>query len=478
MATEHEPASSPNAPAPTHPVTPGGTPLSAGEGPLRMGLGLWLGAYRVEVALFALSFLVLAGFSGERFLRQSAAPHFIYQAQAWLEGRLDIAPDVLPNMEDWACVKQEGGSHQRCTRPNDPANRWYVSFPPFPALLMLPFVAVNGYQLNDTSFGVIVGALVVALFYALLRLLTRDGESVRSEQENAVLALLFGFGTLFFYCAIRGEVWFSAEVLGAALTCIYMRNAVKAHRPVLAGFAWSMAVLTRTPLLFTGLFFVLEALFPENRPWGEQWARFRAQPRPVLKKLALFAAGAAPLGLAGAWFNLARFGKVTEFGHAFFFNNRVNADIDQYGLFNLHYLWRNVESAFLMLPKVATNPLRLSYDPNGLSLLLTLPLLVFLLAPREKPRLTRALWLTVAVTALPGLLYQNNGYMQFGFRFSLDYTPYLMTLFALGGWSLRHRAVMAAAALGVLVNTWGATAFSGYTEYVRQREAARSGRAP
>ena len=462
-------------PGPSEPPS-AGVPASEGGHALGMALRFWLGAYRVEVLLFAVSFVLLAGFSGERFFRQSAAPHFIYQAQAWLDGRLDIDPEVLPNIEDWACVKRVGDKVERCARPNDPANRWYVSFPPFPALLALPFVAVNGYQLNDTSLGVLVGALAVALFYALLRLLTREGESVRSEGENAALALLLGFGTLFFSCAIRGEVWFSAEVLGVALTCVYMRNAVKAHRPVLAGVAWSMAVLTRTPLLFTGLFFVLEALFPENQPWGEQWARARENPRPVLRKLALFSAGAAPLGLAGAWFNHARFGKVTDFGHAFFFNNRVNADIDQWGLFSLHYLGRNLESAFLMLPKVTFNPLRFAYDPNGLSLLLTFPLLLLLVWPREKHRLTRALWLTVAVTALPGLLYQNNGYMQFGFRFSLDYTPYLVALVALSGWSLRHRAVVALATLGVLVNTWGAAAFSGYTEYVRQREATRQGR--
>jgi hypothetical protein len=71
------------------------------------------------------------------------------------------------------------------------------------------------------------------------------------------------------------------------------------------------------------------------------------------------------------------------------------------------------------------------------------------------------------VCALPGLLYQNTGYMQFGFRFSLDYTPYLLLLFAVGGWSLRHRAVLAAVGLGVLVNFWGAVAFRGYTELVR-----------
>jgi hypothetical protein len=75
--------------------------------------------------------------------------------------------------------------------------------------------------------------------------------------------------------------------------------------------------------------------------------------------------------------------------------------------------------------------------------------------------------LTVAACALPGLFYQNTGYIQFGFRFSLDYTPYLLLLFAVGGWPLRNRWVMSAALLGMLVNFWGATAFRGYTEIVR-----------
>ena len=30
--------------------------------------------------------------------------------------------------------------------------RWYVSFPPFPAILMMPFVAVFGLSFNDVAF--------------------------------------------------------------------------------------------------------------------------------------------------------------------------------------------------------------------------------------------------------------------------------------------------------------------------------------
>jgi hypothetical protein len=443
----------------------------AGEGGaggvVRAALRVWLAAYRVEVVLFLVSFAVLAGFSSQRFLRQSAAPHFIYQAQSWLEGRLDVSPEVLPNLEDWACVREVSGSKVRCEGALRPGDTWYVSFPSFPAVVMLPFVALHGYQFNDTSFGVAVGALAVALLYSLLRFLSQQGESARERTENVVLALVLAFGTLFFYAAIRGEVWFSAEVMGVALTCLYMRNAVRARRPVLAGLFFSMATLTRTPLLFTGLFFLLEALCPGPQRW-EQLKALGQHWRPALRKVALFTAGAAPLGGLAAAYNYVRFGSLGEFGHRFLYNNRVNADIDRWGLFHWHYLPRNLEAAFLKLPQLSWEPLRLGYDPYGLSLLLTLPLLVFLLVPRSTPRLHWPLWLTVAVCALPGLFYQNTGYMQFGFRFSLDYTPYLLVLFAVGDWSLRHRAVRVALALGVLVNFWGAVAFRGYTEYLRR----------
>ncbi|HEX5752417.1 MAG TPA: hypothetical protein VFZ09_39795 [Archangium sp.] len=465
-ASAGEPRTAP--PESTAPERPVESSVSTGArgGVAGAALRIWLSAYRVEVVLFLVSFVVLASFSSQRFLRQSEAPHFVYQAKAWLEGRLDLDPEVLPNLEDWACVREVAGTKVRCEGRLRPGDRWYVSFPSFPAVVMVPFVALHGYQFNDTSFGVIVGALAVALFYSLLRFLAKEGETSRDRTENIGLALILAFGTLFFYAAIRGEVWFSAEVMGVVFTCLYVRNAVRAHRPVLAGLFFSMATLTRTPLLFSGLFFVLEVLCPgpdrlgQLKTLGDRW-------KPVLRNLGLFALGAAPLALLAAAYNVYRFGGPGEFGHAFLYNNRVNVDIDRWGLFDPVYLSRNLEAAFFKLPKVSFNPLRLGYDPHGLTLLLTLPLLVFLVVPKLRPRLHWPLWLTVAVTALPGLFYQNTGYMQFGFRFSIDYTPYLLLLFAIGGWSLRNRAVQAVVVLGVLVNFWGAVAFRGYTELVR-----------
>jgi hypothetical protein len=433
-----------------------------------VALWSWMRAYRTEILIFVVSLFALACFSGPRFLRQSGAPHFIYQSKAFLEGRLDVDPNVLPNLEDWACVREVGGVKRRCSGPPLPTDRWYVSFPAFPAVVMLPFVAVNGYQLNDTSFGVILGALAITLFSVMARSLVRRGELHRTEQEALVLAAVLGFGTLFFSCAIRGEVWFLAEVMGVVLTCLYVQAATGAARPALAGVLWSMATLTRTPLVFTGVFFLLEALTPGPTGRLEQLRQVLRHPGAWRRPVLLFAAGAAPLALLAMAFNWARFGSPGEFGHSFLYDNRVNADIDAHGLFSPVYLARNLEAALLMLPRVQLSPFRLGYDPRGLSLLVTMPWLVLLVFPRTRPRLHWPVWLTVAVCALPGLFYQNTGYMQFGFRFSLDYTPYLVLLLGLSGWSFRKPLVQALVAAAVVVNTWGALAFRGYTELVRR----------
>ncbi len=484
----------------------------------------WALRFRLEIVLLLGLVAALASFSSFRFLRQSEAPHFVYQAQAWLEGHQHVDPQLLPNLEDWACVRELSGVKTRCEGRPLPSDKWYSSFPPFPAMAMMPFVALHGYQFNDTSFGVMVGALAMLVFSLLLKRLLPG----RSTSDNVWLTLLLCFGSVFALVAIRGEVWFLAETMGVLFTCLYLLNAAGARKPLLAGVFWSMAVVTRAPLLFTGLFFVLEVLAPDA---GDRWKQL-TQGLSVDKRTLLlrFAAGAAPLGLLAAWFNFSRFGSVSEFGHRFLYNNRVNVDIDTYGLFHPHYLLRNLEAAFLRLPVWVAG--RLAYDPWGLTLALTLPWLALAFSPfqqkrritlclssvfglilvslifpplqapngeppigfrsplafiavalaiavlawagyrwsqdKDAPRLVMPLLCTLVACAVPGLLYQNTGYAQFGFRFSLDYTPYVFVLVALGGWNMRHRLFLGIGFLSVLVNFWGLIAFRGYTEMVRQ----------
>jgi hypothetical protein len=404
------------------------------------------------LTLATAAFIVLAAFAGKRFWLQSHAPHFVYQAMAFVEGHLEILQ--TPNNEDWAFFN----------------GKWYSSFPAFPALVMVPFVALWGYQFNDTSFTVVVAALNLVAFYLVLRKLSQRGDSARSERENLIYTALLCFGTLYFYCSIRGEVWFTAEVMGVGFTALYIYFARGAEQPALAGLFFSMGVLTRTPIMFSVVFFLCE-LFLRNGRLSDLSAKLtEAQKKERWTKLLQFAAGAAPLALWHMWLNQARFGSPTDFGHTHFYNNRVNADIQRWGLFHPHYLERNLMAAFGYPPWITLRDGQVqfpAYNPHGLSLLVTTPLFLLSFFPKKVdgkfPRLFLALALTVAVMALPGLFYQNDGYVQFGFRFSLDWTPYMVLLLAIGRRKM-DGLFWLMAAVGVVVNTWGAVAFKGYSD--------------
>ena len=402
-------------------------------------------AHRVDLLLFGFSLFAYALSSGSLLAHQSQAPHFVWQADAFLHGQLHLTGRP-PNLNDW--VFERG--------------RWYVSFPPFPAVLMLPFVAATGLAFNDVAFTLPFAAANVALLYRLLRRIQEVEGGTRSEWDHAVLALVFGFGTLAWSCSIRGEVWFTAEVVGVTFTLLYLYAALRAAHPVLAGTALACGSFCRTPIAFSAVFFVLEAAAAGG---PVRLANLRAaigdreRRKKIAHRLALFAAPIAVLAAPILWMNQVRFGSPFEFGHSHLYANRVNADIRAHGLFSFHYLARNLRSAFLLLPQLDLEPLRLRYDPNGMSLFVTTPLFALLLFPRERPRLWRPLWIAAAAVAIPGFFYQNNGWQQFGFRFSLDYTPHLIVLLALSGRAL-DGIFWLLAAIGVAVNAWGAAAFN------------------
>ena len=104
----------------------------------------------------------------------------------------------------------------------------------------------------------------------------------------------------------------------------------------------------------------------------------------------------------------------------------------RFGLFNYHFLSRNLAAALVLLPRIMTRYPYVKVSQHGMSLLVTSPNLAYTVMPQERSPLTKALWLTIAAVAIPSLLYQNSGYVQWGYRFSLDYMIYFMVLLAVG----------------------------------------------
>jgi hypothetical protein len=266
------------------------------------------------------------------------------------------------------------------------------------------------------------------------------------------------------FAAVQGKVWYTAHVVGVALALVYVWASIDAGRPVIAGLALGAAALTRTAMAFMLPLFLCEAwrMAGGLAAWrSDRRATLRALRRPLVE----LAAPLVGFAIAGMVYNQVRFGAPTEFGHSYL-HVRQQAQIEQYGLASLHYLGRNLAVAFTLLPDFLSRPPYVQISGHGLALWFTTPVLFYLLWPRDRGPLHTTLWLCVAAVALPSLLYQNSGWVQFGYRFSLDYLVLLLMLLAIGGRPLT-RVAKALIIAGIAINLFGALTFDRDWQYYR-----------
>ncbi len=403
----------------------------------------------VAAAIYLLVTLaLLVSAPNERLGTHTPFNHFALLAEAWLDGQLHLARGVpeYTGHNDFAVF--DGEVH--------------VSFPPFPAVLLLPVVALAGSAeaTRDGLVFVLLAGLGPALLYVALARLSELGRSQRSFVENAGLALASAFGTVFWFTAVQGTVWFAAHVTGFALAAAFIATSLDARSPLWAGVALGLACATRTPLLFLAPLFFVE-LYARTRRELDAAPCDGAAWRRAARDLARFALPVLVVGALLAWHNHARFGDAFEFGHrhlAIAWRPRI----ERWGLFSLHYLGRNLGVMLASTPFLGAKGAPLQISGHGLALWITSPFLLWALWPRRLWGARRASYVGVAcaafAVALPALLYQNTGWLQFGYRFSNDFCPLLVVMIALGRRRL-GAPFWGLVLLSVLVNGFGALSF-------------------
>jgi hypothetical protein len=441
------------------------------------------------VIIYFVALVGLAAASGSRLLKPSTDTHFVYLADALNHGQLHLRKRP-PHQNDWAKVdvltlrngKQIRGRWWRAAGPHSfrstdgkiqnlpPGSvkrrkvTWYVSFPPLPAALMMPGVLAKGHLFNDVWFTLTIAALNPVLCFLLLGELRRIGASKRTQTDDLWLTMLFCFGTVHFFCSVLGKVWYTAHVLGTTLALGYLLSGLQARSPLMAGLFLGLGFVTRTPLLFAFPYFALQALKPEGPGNGTLRGYFRGVAlKPAMKRLAIFGLPVLFIGLLMAWMNWARFDNPFEFGHTYL-NIRWAHRIQRWGLFNIHYLPKNLAAAFSLLPHIQTRYPYITISRHGLSLLLVTPIFVYLLWPKIKTALHHPLWIAVGLMAVTHFLYQNSGYVQFSYRFSLDFTPMLIVLLASGNRPLGNLA-KGLIFWSVLAHGFGAVTFDRFHQF-------------
>ena len=307
-------------------------------------------------------------------------------------------------------------------------NRFYVPFAPFPAVALMPLVALTGPITADQWESGINAALAAAGVGLCWMLLGRIG--VRRIVDRLSLAILFGFSTQILWVTTRGGVWHTGHLVATILTFLCLIELWGKQRAWLVGLLAGAAFLTRAPLAmaipFYALMFERETVIGAvSGARGEVASAIR---RIDVRRWGALAIGVLPAIVAFFAYNQIRFDSPWESGYALATLPPFLQTLRDQGLFSLSHVGMNLDYLLVHLPAlIGTFPF---FKPDGLgmSVLLTSPGLLY--AFRADWHRPRSWWLAGATIAvlIPTLLYYGGGWLQYGYRYFLDSVPFVIAL--------------------------------------------------
>jgi hypothetical protein len=382
------------------------------------------------LVLFLLTFVVYY-FSGQG--GATRFDYFVPLAYGFLHGRLSIAhPSPLL---DELVPGRHGGL--------------YVIYPPMPAILLLPQVAIWGLKANQTLTSVFLGSLNTSLVFLLMRRLTE------SRRLQLWIAILFGFGTIHWYIASLGPAWYLAHVVSFLFLTLAIYATLSNRGLFLIGLLLGASYWARLPTILSLPFFMImlsTRLLRNESSTGSVIRKLR------FKSVGAFAGGVGVFVTANLLYNYLRFDTPRDVAYSI--QARREPDVYPNGLFDLSYIPKHLWVFFVKAPVFKDQPPYVVPSMAGLSILITTPAFLYCIRAGTN-RLALACWSAIIPIALLDFIHGGTGWVQFGYRFGMDFYPFLLVLTALGmgsgfgkeGEVTRWQRVLIL--ISILVNLWG-----------------------
>ncbi len=445
--------------------------------------------------------------------------HFVWQADAFLHGRAWFEYPIRDGLNTVTGAQFYGypdNYYYQDVYPLTNAAGYQIGhvllpFPPLPAIVLLPFVAVFGLFTDQQAVAILLGALGVLSTWWML-----GGLRLRLS-VRVVVTLVFATGTAWWWAAAVGSTWYFAHLVALNLAMLavgvtlrhdpraayestsdeegpdgdgvveegapsFLRRLWAAAWPldrsqVIAGLLLGLSVTARLPLVFAAPWFIFV---------GGGGTR--------LRRMVSTGAGAfLPVTLLLVY-TFATTGSFLNPGYEYQYQLEANGYPTlgyhpDWSIEDVRYIPQNLRIMLaempVVLPDVQPNTLgfgepvylcqapdsqRGLFDPAcplaiptdiGTGLLLSAPGLLLALLAYRRPRLSRlkvGATLAVVVIALFNLAHFSQGWVQWGYRFSLDFMPFLLPLVAIGAARIDgspRRLSYALLGVGAMVNLWG-----------------------
>lgn len=341
---------------------------------------------------FLIVLWVAASFTGHWATEENPYRSYALQACAWLDGRLDLGKDY-PWLE---LAIYEG--------------KYYVSFPPFPSLVLLPFAAVWGA--NTPDHWISLGFSIIGIIYAIRLYRAITGTYEMAEQY--VLFLFLGNGYLFI--ALQGGwVWYMAQTMCFTFSLMSLFYAANKHMG--RAFAFLACAFGCRPMVVAYIPLIL--MLGTEKASVKTWIRKGYRLIPACMIIGFY-----------LMLNAARFDNPFEFGH----NHLPEFVRSTEGQFSLNYATKNFNQLF-RLPQTGGEHGMLIYDTyDCMAFWLIDPIIVsfmvtWLYALTRKRKACGLNLIIVPATTCVHLMivccHKTMGGYQFGNRYIVDMLPYV-----------------------------------------------------
>jgi hypothetical protein len=391
----------------------------------------WRGHRSLVLGFFAVAlvYLFIAWGLGLDIFAHSDYDAYTLQAQTWLKGSIALDQDY-----SWLEIARYGG-------------QYFVSFPPFPAVVMVPFVlAFNGAT----------PSLLVVFLYFMASYVVGYALARRLGYGDAWAACLGAFlvlGCNMLEVAHYGGVWNMAQALAFLLTLLsfYLMTSRrrKAWHASLICIALAVGCRPFQAFYVPVLVYMLAKKLPKAE--GQSW--------PSVKALLPYLLAPAAVAAAYCVYNFVRFGDILEFGHNYL-PEFVEAP---HGQFSLNYVGTNLMN-ILRLPYLENG--RLAFPIfSGFAFFIANP--IYLIwgrtcawaAVKRRIKAQEALLIAAFLAHFfVMLMHKSFGGWQFGTRYLCDLIP-AMYFFILSGRGKTGAVTAAVMIFAVAFNIYGAVVF-------------------